>query len=118
MGSVPVAARFVIKRHSQRPSLRMYVKNTITDGPFDFTGATAVKFAMKDSSGNLVFSNPAVIESPSTSGYLRYNWGATDTQTAGEFRAEFDVSYGVGDKLTVPVKGNILVKIYEDVDEN
>ena len=115
MGSVPVAARFVIKRHARRPFLRMYVKDQ--DGnAFDFTGAASVTFILSDSSGALVFAKAGVIETPVTSGYLKYEWADGDTATAGEYRGEFDVLYAGGQKLTVPTKGNLLVKIYEDLD--
>lgn len=115
MGNVPVAARFVIKRHARRPYLRMYVKDQ--DGnAFDFTGAVDVTFILSDFDGNLVFAKTGVIETPVTSGYLKYEWAAGDTDTAGEYRAEFDVNYGGSEKLTIPTKGNLLVKIYEDLD--
>lgn len=112
----PVAATFVIKRKARRPYLRMLVKDQDGD-PINFAGAASVTFLMYDSAGNEVVSAPATIEAPSSSGVLRYAWGAGDTDTAGEFRAEFDVSYGVGDILTVPVKGNILVRIFEDLND-
>lgn len=115
MGKIPIAARFVIKRHARRPYLRMYVKNQ--DGnAFDFTGAVDVTFILSDADDTLVFTKTGIIETPVTSGYLKYEWAAGDTSVAGEYRAEFDVNYGGGQKLTVPTKGNILVKIYEDLD--
>lgn len=115
MGNVPASARFVIKRNARRPFLRMYVKDQ-DDNAFDFTGALSAVFILSDSEGTLVFSKTAVIESPATSGYLSYEWGSGDTDTAGEYRGEFDVDYGGGQKLTVPVKGSIVVRIYEDLD--
>ena len=115
MGNVPAAARFVIKRHARRPYLRMFVKDQ--DGnAINFTGALSATFVLADSTGVVVLSSAAVLESPLTSGYLRYEWADGDTATAGEFRGEFEVNYGTADNLTLPVKGNILVKIYEDLD--
>jgi len=115
MGNVPAAARFVIKRHARRPYLRMFVKDQNGDA-YDLTGAVGATFVLADSAGAVVFSSTAVLESPLTSGYMRYEWAAGDTGTAGEFRGEFEVSYGASGNLTLPVKGNILVKIYEDLD--
>ncbi len=71
---------------------------------------------MYDSSVVAKVSASAVIESPVTTGVLRYQWSATDTNASGEFRAEFDVIYTGGEKLTVPVKGNIVVRVYDDLN--
>lgn len=115
MSGVPVAATFVIKRHARRPYLRLFVKDQNED-PFDFTGAASVNFYMYDSEGVVKVSSTGTIESPVTSGILRYAWGATDTDVAGEYRAEFDVVYTGGEKLTIPVKGNLAVRIYDDLN--
>jgi hypothetical protein len=82
---------------------------------YDFTAASSATFILVDADGTVVFSKAAVIESPPTSGYLSYQWAAGDTLTAGEFRGEFDVDFA-GEKLTVPVKGNLVIRIYEDLD--
>ena len=115
MAGVPVAATFVIKRHARRPYLRLVVKDQNED-PFDFTGATSVNFYMYDSLGVVKVSSTGVLESPLTSGVLRYQWGATDTNVAGEYRAEFDVVYTGGEKLTIPVKGNLAIRVYDDLN--
>jgi len=112
----PVAATFAIKQNARRPYLRMLVKDQ--DGnPFDFSGASGVTFLMYDGEGNEIVSAPASIEAPPSSGVLRYAWADGDTEEAGEFRAEFDVSYGADDVMTVPVKGNILIRIFGGVND-
>jgi len=113
--SVPTSAKFVIKRHARRPYLRLLVKDSSGD-PFDFTGAVDVKFVMKDEDDVLKIDAVATIESPPTTGVLRYEWAAGDTDTSGEFHAEFDVNYGAGEILTIPLDGDLLVRIYEDVN--
>ena len=113
--TVPAAVIFTIKRHARRPYLRISVKDKYGD-PFDLTGALTATFILYDSAGVAKVSSPAVLASPLTSGILYYAWGATDTNTAGEFKGEFDVVYTGGEKLTLPVKGNIAVRIYEDLN--
>jgi len=115
--SSPVSATFKIKRHARRPYLRLLVKDS--DGnPFDFTGALSAKFQMKNSDGTMVITDGAgEIESPATSGVLRYEWEPGDTDTAGDYYAEFDVSYAASDNLTLPIDGDLLVKIKEDVND-
>ena len=115
MAGVPAAATFTIKRHARRPYLRISAKDKYGD-PFDLTGALNATFIMYDSSGVAKVNSPAVLASPLTSGVVYYAWGATDTNTAGEFRAEFDIVYSGGEKLTLPVKGNLSVRIYEDLN--
>lgn len=115
MGSVPVAATFAIKRKARRPYLRLLVK-TEDGSAFDLTGAAGVTFIMYDSAGTEVISSVATIESPSTTGVLSHAWAAGETDVSGEFRAEFDVDYGGGETLTIPVRGNILVRIYDDLN--
>lgn len=115
MGSVPVAATFAIKRNARRPYLRVFVKNEAGTA-FDFTGAASVTFLMYDVAGIEVISAAAIIEAPATTGVLAYQWAAGDTNVSGEFRAEFDVDYGGGEILTVPVRGNILIRIYDDLN--
>ncbi len=115
MGTVPVAATFAIKRNARRPYLRVLVKTE--DGTaFDFDGAVGALFVMYDAAGAQIISSPGVIETPATTGVLSYEWAAGDTVNSGEFRAEFDVDYGGGETLTVPVTGNILVQIYDDLN--
>jgi len=113
--SVPIAATFVTKRHSRRPYLRLAVTNS-SGVAFDFTGAVGVTFVMYDEAGTQKVKSPGVIETPLANGVLKYEWAAVDVDTAGEFRAEFDVSYGVGDPMTLPLDGYIMVKVYADLD--
>jgi hypothetical protein len=115
MAGVPVAARFVIKRHARRPRLRILIKNS-DETAFDLTGATSATFIMYDAAGTSKVNSAAVLESPLTLGAIHYVWGATDTNTAGEFRGEFDVVYTGGEKMTIPVKGNISIRIDEDLN--
>jgi hypothetical protein len=115
MAGVPSAATFTIKRHARRPYLRISVKDGSGD-PFDLTGALNATFIMYDSLGVSKVSSPAVLPAPLTSGIVYYAWGPTDTNTAGEFRAEFDLVYAGGEKLTLPVKGNLSIRIYEDLN--
>lgn len=115
MTCVPAVARFSIKRQATRPYIRVIVKD-VDGNAFDFTGALSATFLMYDREGTQIVSSAAIIESPPTNGILKYQWADGDTDDAGEYRAEFDVSYGAGDTLTVPVRGNILIKIYEDLN--
>jgi hypothetical protein len=88
-----------------------------SDGtPLDLSGATAI-FLMYDSDGTEIVNASAAIEAPTTDGILRYDWQAGDTDISGEFKAEFEVDYGAGDKITIPNQGYLIVRIYDDLDD-
>lgn len=112
-----MSTRFAMKRHDRRPVLRMTVTKQSDGSALDFTGATA-KFLMYDSEGVEKVNAVAAIEAPPTSGILRYDWQAGDTDTEGEYKAEFEVDYGGGDKLTIPNADFLFVKIYEDLNNS
>lgn len=116
--AVPKPLRFVIKRHATRPYLELIVKNA--DGtPYDFTGASEVLFSMRDLDGTLVIDS-AVAEfdgGDPTLGKVQYRWIKADTAEEGDYCADFDVNYPGSETLTVPLDGDIRVKIYTDVND-
>lgn len=109
-------ASFDIKRHDLRPSIRISVTNASDGSAYDLTGATAT-FLMYDCDGNMKVTAAAAIEAPATDGILRYDWIAGDTDTEGEWLAEFEVDFGGGDKITFPNNGVLTVRIYEDLND-
>lgn len=114
--SVPIVLKVVKKRHSQRPYLRVRIKDSDEEA-FDLTGALGATFVMyARASGIEKVNAAAVIVDPPTQGLIEYQWAAADVNTAGEFIAEFDVDYGAGETLTLPEDGNILVTIFEDIN--
>lgn len=116
---VPTDPVFELKRHATRPYLRFKVTQideSDVESAFDFTGALTATFLLYDSDGVQKVSSGAIIESPKSSGVLRYMWQSSDTDTAGEFRAEFDVNYGGGVKLTLPLETHLMVRVYEDLN--
>lgn len=115
--SVPKSLRFVIKRHARRPYIECNVKYK-SGGAFDFTGASGVTFSMKDDEGVLTIDSKAAefADANPTLGKLRYKWEAGDTDTSGDYTAEFDVIYPASENMTLPLDGDINVKIYADVN--
>jgi len=112
--TVPVVKTFLIKRNARKPFLRLLVKDE--DGnAFDFSGAVDTTFLMYLDGVEKV-NAAGVLESPLTTGVLRYEWAAGDTDTEGEFQAEFEVNYGSGVKMTIPLDGHLAVRIHPDLD--
>ncbi len=91
---------------------------TLRDGngvPVDLSGATA-RFLMRDGfpPRELKIDQPAVIiDAPN--GQVQYNWAAADTDTAGVFHAEVEITFGTGEVETFPSTGYHQVVIDPDV---
>ena len=103
-----------IKRGDRRPTMTA----TLTSGgtPVNFTGASAVKFIMTPENGSTPKVNaPAAFDPDLTSGRVSYSWGATDTDTVGVFRAEWEVDWGGGVKQTFPAHGYVYVEVVQDL---
>ena len=79
------------------------------------TGSTAV-FNMKDSSDVLKVNRAAATIDEDTKGvFFQYNWVVGDTDTAGTFEAEFEITLAGGNPETHPNEENISVVIIEDI---
>lgn len=123
--ATPQCKMFPIKRHARRPYMELDVFQTASDSsksPFDFTGATGVVFSMRavdgEREGELVVDSQAAQfkDSDPTLGILQYQWADGDTEYSGNYIGEFDVQYPNSEPLTLPLGGNINIKIYEDVN--
>ena len=48
-------------------------------------------------------------------GLVRYSWNSGDTDTAGSYQAEFEMTYGDGSIETFPNSSNIQIDIMADL---
>lgn len=103
---------FEIKRNDRRPRWR--VQLTENGNPADLTGAVGARFIMKSSTALKVNRQPMAIINAAT-GVVEYAWGATDTDTAGDFNAEVEVDWGAGETQTFPSKGYFAISITGDL---
>lgn len=103
----------MFKQGDRLPSLS--VTAVESDGtPYDLTGATVV-FNMRTADGATVKVNrqaATLVDGPT--GKLRYDWGSTDLDTAGDYDAEFECTIG-GRRLTVPTNGWIQIRVVDDL---
>ena len=110
-------ADFTIKRNDTRPVIAAQL--TQDGNPYDLTGAT-VKFLMKlPASGSPKVDASATIVNASN-GDVEYAWIASDTDTEGEYDAEWEVTDGSGEVLTFPnghdtAPDYISVEVVEDL---
>ena len=115
--TVPVKYPFFIKRHSLRPRITHAVVDSDGD-PVDLTTVTAVLFMMNDSLGVEKVNAAGAVVSPATAGVVEYVWLSGDTDTEGEFHAEFQVAFvSATDQRTVPEDSYIGVTIHADLND-
>ena len=80
----------------------------------DLTGAT-VKFIMRAQGSSSTKVNASATVSDQTNGLVYYAWSSSDTDTTGEYEAEFQVTYSDSTVETFPNSGNIRIKIVDDI---
>ena len=103
---------FKLKRNDTSPSISGTCQDA--DGvAVDITSAT-VRFHMIDSNDVTVVDSGATIAS-GAAGTVRYDWLAADTDTAGGFRGEFEVTFSDATIETFPNTGYIPIRIYDDL---
>lgn len=102
---------FYLKKGDTSPSLLYAISPATTD----LTGAT-VSFNMRLSGGATKVSRAAAVVVTATgTPTVRYDWKAADTDTAGFYEAEFEVTYAGGAVETFPNSDFIRVSITGDI---
>lgn len=97
---------------------RPYLRATITDqdgNAVDLTGATTVfNMTSDNTSRSAKVSNGACAVVNTTGGIVEYRWTSTDTNTAGNYLAEFQVTLADNTVFTVPNEDSLKVELRED----
>ncbi len=101
---------FFIKKGDRLPSITATLYNP--DGTIADLMAATVAFKFRPKGGGVVTSGTAVVVS--VNGKVRYDWGASDTTTSGDFDAEWVVTVG-GKEQTFPSDDFIWLRITADV---
>lgn len=109
-----MAADFTIKANDRLPSIQATLSSA--GAPIDLTTATSVKFIMRPIAGGATKVNTAATIVTPTSGVVRYDWLAIDTNTAGSFQAEWEITWTGGKKQTVPTTSYHTVDVLADLD--
>lgn len=105
---------FFIKQNDTTPNLEVFLKDD-KGRAVNVTGAT-ILFHMRNAADNTAkVSSGSVTIVTATSGRVRYNWSASNTNTAGIFDAEFQVTFSGGGIETFPNDTYIKVVITDDV---
>lgn len=105
-------ADIYVKKGDREPSVAAILK--ASNAVINLTGCT-VKFLMRSAKdGTAKVSASAVVVS-AVLGSVRYDWALADTDTAGQFYAEWEITKASGNKITVPNHKYMDVVIMEDI---
>jgi len=107
-------ADWTMKAHDRLPSIQAVLSSG--GNPVDLTGATGVKFIMKTAQGNTIKVNTAATIVTANAGVVRYDWLAVDTDTAGSYQAEWQVTWTGGKTQTFPTTSYHTIDILADLD--
>lgn len=106
---------FEIKQNDTSPALEGILRDGF-GAPIDITGATVVLNmrlqpggAVKVSGGTMGAVGSAV------NGRAKYSWTASDTDTAGIYEAEVQITFSNGKVRTIPGKGYFIVDVTDDI---
>jgi hypothetical protein len=70
---------------------------------------------MIDQHGNYKISGKAATITSVTGGTIQYSWQDEDTTISGNFKAEFQLYYLDGKKMTIPQGPPINIKIFGEI---
>jgi len=106
---------FEIKQNDTSPALEGILRDGF-GSPIDITGATVVLNtrlqpggAVKVNGGSMGAVGSAV------NGRVKYNWTSSDTDTAGIYEAEIQITFSNGKIRTIPSKGYFIVDVSDDI---
>lgn len=107
-------AEFTIKQNDTSPALKIQcIDNSGT--AIDITGADVEFHMIDDADGTeKVNSSSGTTITDASNGYVQYEWSTGDTDTVGQYDAEFQVTYSDGTIETFPNNGFITVNIHEE----
>lgn len=109
-------ADYSLKQNDTYPVLTAILSDQL--GAVDLTTADSVKLIMKMASPPTTVIGTCVIATPQTGGNVgkvTYDWQASDTATVGEYQAEFEVTWNVGDVETFPNDSYKTIEIVDDL---
>lgn len=109
-------ADFFIKQGDTHPIYRA----TLTDGTgevVDLTTADSVRFLMRPRDGSEATVTATATFGTKADGEVLYAWTESDTQDAGWYDAEFEVTWNPGEIETFPNDRHLLIRIHPQITE-
>lgn len=108
---------FKIKKGDLVPAVTatlMQAVGSAAAAAIDLTTASSVKFAMRNRNGGAIKVDAAATVVSAAAGTVKYQWAGTDTDTAGIFDGEWQITWPAG-KQTVPGGGYDTIQVTTDI---
>jgi len=105
---------FTIKRNDTSPAIVGTAAKKEDNSVIPLTGAT-VRFHMGRIGETRLVDAPGTLLTDGSDGKMKYTWQTGDTVQAGNFSAEFEVTFADGSIETFPNGGYIDVQITQDL---
>lgn len=112
-----MAERITLKKNDRVPSIVATIKDK-NGTVIDLTAASTVTFSMRNQYTGACKINAAAASfvAPRTTGQVKYDWLAGDTDTADDYIAEFTVVWVADNKKqTAPQTTNLFISIFPTV---
>ncbi|MFQ6673084.1 MAG: BppU family phage baseplate upper protein [Candidatus Tectimicrobiota bacterium] len=107
-------ADFWIKEGDTTPAIRRTLQDE--DGnAINLTGGATVQFKMRSPGATTPKVDAAATLVDAANGVVEYAWATGDTDTAGSYWAEFEVTFPSGKIETFPNYKHLLIRIVEEV---
>ncbi len=95
------------------------MEGVLRDGfgsPINITGATVVLNTRLQPGGAVKVNGGSMgVVGSAVNGRVKYSWAASDTDTAGIYEAEIQITFAGGLIQTIPPKGYFTIDITDDI---
>ena len=106
---------FRIKTNDTSPKLAVTLEDA-NSNPINITGANGVRFHMKAFGATSLKVDAPMTVTSASGGIVQYPWVGADTNTAGTYYGEVEVTYADNTIETFPNNGYFTIIIKEDLD--
>lgn len=103
-----------LKQNDQKPAATTTLSRGTT--VVDLTNATSVTFKMRQHGSNVLKVDAAAVVTDAVNGEVEYRWVSGDTDSSGDYYAEWQVLWNDGDLETFPTLTYDIVVIHGDLD--
>lgn len=110
-----MATDFTIKRDDTLPAIQATLTDSSDPAVAVNLAGASVRFVMRDKATQTEKTDAVATIVTAASGIVKYQWVAADTDTAGAYQAEWEVTFAGGAVETFPNYKHMNIKIFEDI---